>query len=460
MVIVGGGDQLENNDDVFSTLFTLMLSAKQQHTNPTSDDMLLLLSVVTAASSDPKDSAARYLSMFDKRFTDLKAKLPNLHQYMLNIEWLPIDVDHPERNRDPVLLDIAKKSHAVFFGQEGAADTGAGARSTDAAESGAGQDRLIKCFMDIDKEEKRRQHRVDSPILALIRDRYTRGQLVIAGAGAGAAVLQGTPMVNGGWSYDSLLHGPHDSRDPQHPEYLSADTLGGFGLFGSGYLDTHVGEQGRQGRLVRLMVAASNNQRRRLLLAKRPLTIKNELSSTVGYGIDENTALVVSVSVNDTDDDSDTAEMSVVGAGGMFVFNVAHAQINTTTGDIGNVTVSYLTPGDAFMPAKGALRPASWKSSLAGQESRDSPVTSSDIFNSPRGSPSDATSAAQFTEVATGLFDAKEGKSVTSSTFETTPKFSVVMTKDAIRGCAAYVGIRDQVRYISFTNLRVDMIRT
>lgn len=59
---------------------------------------------------------------------------------------------------------------------------------------------------------------------------------------------------------------------------------GGLGIFTSGLLDTHFANRGRQGRLIQL------------LLDSRGLTA----GSTVAFGIDENTALIVTGDWSDT----------------------------------------------------------------------------------------------------------------------------------------------------------------
>jgi cyanophycinase len=60
-------------------------------------------------------------------------------------------------------------------------------------------------------------------------------------------------MVTGGVSYNALLYGAYDTLDTKHPDDLSYEKSGGFGLFQLSYLDTHFGTRGREGRLIQLI---------------------------------------------------------------------------------------------------------------------------------------------------------------------------------------------------------------
>ena len=75
------------------------------------------------------------------------------------------------------------------------------------------------------------------------------------------------PMLLGGTSLEAMVHGVTD--DPEEPGILIGD---GLGFFPFGFVDQHFIKRGRLGRLV---VAMANTRHKR------------------GFGIDENTALIV-----------------------------------------------------------------------------------------------------------------------------------------------------------------------
>ncbi|TPE52116.1 cyanophycinase [Amaricoccus solimangrovi] len=105
----------------------------------------------------------------------------------------------------------------------------------------------------------------ETPVLAAIRAAHGRGGLV-AGSSAGAAMMSG-PMILGGTSLESVVHGL--TSDPEAPGLLMGT---GLGFFGFGMVDQHFIKRGRLGRLIVGMQSAG---------------------ARWGFGIDENTALLV-----------------------------------------------------------------------------------------------------------------------------------------------------------------------
>src|SRR5690606_38584535 len=132
-------------------------------------------------------------------------------------------------------------------------------------------------------------------------------------------------MVTGGESYEALRYGPYTSP---YGDDLSYDPAGGFGFFSHGLLDTHFSERGRQGRIVRLA---------------------DYTRVRYAYGVDENTGLLV------RDNPSlGEVEMEVIGSGGVFVFDLGHAERGTgSSWAIYDVLASYLTSGDRYRPQSG-----------------------------------------------------------------------------------------------------------
>jgi hypothetical protein len=98
---------------------------------------------------------------------------------------------------------------------------------------------------------------------------------------------------------------------------------GGHGFFKYGVLDSHFSQRAREGRLVRAT---------------------KEGGMDYGFGVDENTALVVGKPAA-----NGSTSMSVLGAGGVFVVDVRNATVSGTAPyGISNVKVHYLVQGDTL----------------------------------------------------------------------------------------------------------------
>jgi cyanophycinase len=161
---------------------------------------------------------------------------------------------------------------------------------------------------------------VETPVLRAIRQAQAAGGLV-AGSSAGAAMMS-QPMILGGTSIESVVHGISD--DPRRPGLLMGT---GLGFFPFGILDQHFIKRGRLGRLVVAM--AANGVRR-------------------GFGIDENTALLV-----------EGASARVCGEYGVMFVDVGPAQTDAGSRSFQGFRLSYLDDGDAidlarFRPEPGA----------------------------------------------------------------------------------------------------------
>ena len=157
----------------------------------------------------------------------------------------------------------------------------------------------------------------DSAELAIIRQRYQRGELVLMGTSAGTAVQSGNaeaslPMISNGETAHALQH-PAIAQAPRtpfcqlrndcplfwHPDQLRYRPQGGLRLFPYGVLDTHFTERGRQGRLLMLLAQTHTQQQR--------------AGRVLGFGVDEATALVVSSRTDQL------ASFEVIGRGGVWI---------------------------------------------------------------------------------------------------------------------------------------------
>lgn len=200
-----------------------------------------------------------------------------------------------------------------------------------------------------------------SPELQQIESMLEQGNIIVAGTSAGTAVMSGgsfagrrTPMITNGDSYSAMQYGAFDLPAPQAgcdkdqtcsnglaENHLTYSSAGGLGFFPWGVLDTHFSERGRHGRLVRLL---------------------NDAQSRFGFGIDENTALLVGFSEGEA---APQASMSVIGEGGVFVADTIKAQRagEGAAVSISKVATHYLTREDRMDLKDGVLRTrfAEWK---------------------------------------------------------------------------------------------------
>lgn len=148
---------------------------------------------------------------------------------------------------------------------------------------------------------------VETPMLSAIRAAQAAGGLV-AGSSAGAAMMS-QPMILGGTSLEAVVHGVTD--DPARPGLLLGP---GLGFFPYGLVDQHFIKRGRLGRIVVAMRATGHR---------------------MGFGIDENTALIV---------EGDRAR--VCGEYGVMV--VDGRAVQATARGVEGLRLSYLDDGDAI----------------------------------------------------------------------------------------------------------------
>jgi cyanophycinase len=178
--------------------------------------------------------------------------------------------------------------------------------------SGGDQSRILQTLL---------QDGIETPALACIRSAHASGALV-AGTSAGAAIMS-SPMILGGSSLAAL-----GIDTPDNP----ADGFGigpGLGFFPWGIVDQHFLQRGRIGRM---LVAARMSEAR------------------FAFGVDENTALLVSGSV-----------ARVCGESGVLLADLRAASGDRLTQSIDGVRVSYLDDGDGFDLERGLIQPAADK---------------------------------------------------------------------------------------------------
>lgn len=162
----------------------------------------------------------------------------------------------------------------------------------------------------------------ETPVLAAIRAAHVAGGLV-AGSSAGAAMMSPL-MLLGGTSVEAVVAGV--TNQPGGPGLELGD---GLGFFPFGIIDQHFLKRGRLGRLV---VALARSGVRH------------------GFGIDENTALLV-----------EDGRARVCGEYGVLHLDMEPAEIDLRKGSFRNFRLSYLDDGDAIELPRLRLLPGAGK---------------------------------------------------------------------------------------------------
>lgn len=186
-----------------------------------------------------------------------------------------------------------------------------------------------------------------NPWLVAVRAAFARGDLVVAGTSAGAAVQSGQPgMISNGTSASALSRGAKPAafsmpegceRAKRCPAGFIEDDLtwlraGGLDLLGPVLVDTHVSERRRELRLLTLLAA---------------LTQQSTVAPTAGIGLDETSALLVRVQ-------ADGLQLEAVGQSGVWWFDPPDQRGR----DGGWTTMgSYLAPGAVLTWRHGRLLP-------------------------------------------------------------------------------------------------------
>ncbi|MHA6323712.1 cyanophycinase [Roseivivax sp. CAU 1753] len=168
-----------------------------------------------------------------------------------------------------------------------------------------------------------------TPALQAIHAMLDAGGL-LAGSSAGAAMMS-DPMLLGGTSLESVIHGI--TENPAEPGLLVGR---GLGFFRFGMVDQHFIKRGRLGRMVVAM---------------------NALGVTRGYGIDENTALIV-----------EGAAARVCGEYGVMAVDLTDAVIDPRGNTWQDFRLSYLDHGDHIDLRSGHAYPAVGKRKVLKRE--------------------------------------------------------------------------------------------
>ncbi|MCH8553195.1 MAG: cyanophycinase [Natronospirillum sp.] len=281
--------------------------------------------VMTSSGANSYAAADYYVDLFNLAGADA--------------EWLPLDRAYRQA-RDSSSCDWLGAQHAslasaahldllfpdYFDAHKTACENGLADMIAEADGifiNGGDQVRTFDALVTYDESGQR----VESDELKRILERHAEGDLVIGGTSAGAAVQGGgklndgdtqtIPMIRQGSPHNLLVNGYTDN---------TAQFDGGMGVFRWGVTDTHFSERARETRLIQMVQQAEVR---------------------FGFGVDETTALDT---VKETVNGEPRVTMTVVGAGGVYIVDVAGAQtIVDAPLDIRDVTTHYLQEGDRFI---------------------------------------------------------------------------------------------------------------
>ncbi len=219
-----------------------------------------------------------------------------------------------------------------------------------------------------------------TPMLERLKERLS-DCATFGGTSAGAAIMSDL-MITGGGSMGALL-GRQGNDDAE--TYAEGDALEplsssvGLGFFPFGIVDQHFGERARLGRLAAALERMPQERR-------------------LGFGIDENTALVMEI---------DSGSFDVVGAGSVTVVDGRSASWSSQHGKlaIDNLKVSILSPGDRLNIRTGDLVLADYLAPTVGNEYSDFEPVSGGGLALPHGSVSDTVGSQLLDNAGTNRVD-------------------------------------------------------
>jgi cyanophycinase len=283
LVIVGGALN-SSNEEVYEKFIGLAGGADKAQ-----------IAVIPAASGSPAQSAESF------RKNLVRYGLSESRVYIVPVAVLDCsstdDVDESlwfANAEDPDVASRIFSSTGIWF-------------------TGGDQSRIIKAF--------RRADGTNTATLQAIYDAWKKGA-VIGGTSAGAAIMSEV-MITGGVSMASLKYGISDTYIDSEQQDNGALTIDkGLGFFSYGIIDQHFDKKSRLGRLV---VA----------------TMYHKATFPLGFGIDENTALVYY---------SDKNMIESIGEGGITIVDSRNAQMKKSRSypSYSGLMVSYIEKNDSY----------------------------------------------------------------------------------------------------------------
>lgn len=307
LVIVGGA--LDPNNEEIYNKFIELGGGKDK----------IRIAIIPTASGSPVTSANSYKEDFIKY--GIKGDRIDIIPIAVKDDKNTKDIDESKWAKNGFNKKIAKdlkKYNAVFF-------------------VGGDQLRIVNCL--VDKKGK------DGPVLKSIREIYKKGG-VIGGSSAGAAIMS-DPMICGGTSLGALKEGViYEDKAGDNRVFLTK----GLGFFENGLVDQHFIKRGRLGRLI---VACF------------------EKKTNYGFGIDEDTAMVVKKD-----------EVQAIGESGIMMVDISNAKrdLKSHTLKASNIKINYMEKGDKFNLKTKEITPNKLKEETTGYEYYDGNSLDTNIF--------------------------------------------------------------------------------
>jgi len=270
-----------------------------------------------------------------------------------NIEWLPFHVDNGTTCTSTALNAKIRSMTGIYF-------------------NGGNTGPMLDCFYP---------GGVPTSPLTTIKSRVASDDLAIFGSSAGTLVLQDNPflMIQDSWSALS--------------KNIAFYRNGGFGIFNQGFLDVHFNTRAKQGAFSRLIYDQRTH-------------------GSVGYGIDEDTAMLITTDAN----------FRVIGTGSVYVFDVDYAKAGSTKASnngrwaLQDIKVIKLTRGDRYTYKGKAILFGSGKPRNYGNAVYAK--YSADIFSSN-----------MFSTLTVGFFNANLSTTAYGYTSETNPRYRLDFKK-------------------------------
>lgn len=299
-LIIGGGAVSPDNREVWQALIEGL-------PNPQHDT----IAVIAAASGEPVASYQAFLDTMAAYGID-RSRIVLVRAAVIDDDKTPEDESlWASGGTDPANLAMIRAAGGIWF-------------------TGGDQARTTQVLFD--------DEGAPSPLLLAVRHRLDEGA-VVGGSSAGAAI-QPEVMIVRGDGLTALLDPIPAVPGPDNLETGVLILASGAGLFRFGLIDQHFDRQARLGRLIRA-------------------TLRSE-AHRFGYGIDENTALIV-----------ETAQSTarVVGEGGVTVIYDADADAEQAGGPndfpANGLRLSLAASGDQIDLMTGRVTPAVFRTAVS-----------------------------------------------------------------------------------------------
>jgi cyanophycinase len=277
------------------------------------------IGIISTASSDPIEAAA-----------DFKNELVKIYGVPgQNVKFIPIYYDEVNAGlksnvNEEECIKIIEHCTGIWF-------------------TGGDQRRIVSSLYKKDRSYTK--------MLNEIHKIHKRGA-VIGGTSAGAAIM-GSTMITGG-DNKSALTNPEiwNFNDLSHEDSSTLSIGQGLGLFAYGIVDQHFSERDRLGRLIAVCSKVDDGG--------------------IGFGIDENTAIVVN---------ENSGIIEAIGEGGVIIVNTKAAAVepNNKKLNIKNVRVSYLASGGVYNAKSNKMLISGKKEKL--QKASEANISGSNKFD-------------------------------------------------------------------------------